>query len=59
MVEQEMNREHENGHLEWPDPTDHAYIPCMTLTILVHPSSVASLEQMCRGALQPHTTNAI
>ena len=43
LVGQGMYREQENSHLEWPDHTLHYYIPCTTLTILVHLSSAISL----------------
>lgn len=58
LVEQGMDTEQENIHLEGPDPTLHPYRPHMTLAIRVHPSAPISLGSG-RGALQPNTTNAI
>ena len=33
-----MYGEQKNSHLQWPEEMLHSYIPCTTLTILVHPS---------------------
>ena len=39
LVKQGMHGEQENSQLERPDHTLHPYLPSLTLTILVHPSS--------------------
>ena len=43
LVRQGMDREQENRHLWWPDNILHSYIPCITLTMLVHSSSAVHL----------------
>ena len=39
LVKQGMHGKQENNQLERPDHTLHPYLPSLTLTILVHPSS--------------------
>ena len=54
LVEQGMYRGQENSHLEWPDHTLLLYVPCMTLTVLVRPSALISLGQVCRDTATRH-----
>ena len=49
-AEQEMSREQENSHLEWPDHAFHPYIPLLSWSV---PFPCHPWDQVCRGALQP------